>query len=50
MFQKFLDDSAAVIRTTVVLAALAIVAIPLAIWKLIDIGIWLYNNVSITVH
>jgi hypothetical protein len=27
----------------------AVCAIPLAIWKLIDIAIWLFSNVSISV-
>lgn len=27
-----------------------VVAWPLAIWKLIDIALWLYNNVSVTVR
>jgi hypothetical protein len=26
-----------------------IISIPLAIWKLVDIGIWIYNNVSVTI-
>jgi hypothetical protein len=28
---------------------IAVVSVPLAIWKLVDIVIWLYNNVKITV-
>lgn len=26
-----------------------LISVPLAIWKLVDIVIWLYNNVKITV-
>jgi hypothetical protein len=28
---------------------ITVVSLPLAIWKLVDIVIWLYNNVKITV-
>lgn len=30
------------------IVTLLIVCIPLAIWKVIDICVWLYNNVSIS--
>ena len=27
-----------------------IISVPLAIWKLFEIGVWLWNNVKITIH
>ncbi len=29
--------------------AIGIIAVPLAIWKLVEIVIWLYTNINITV-
>ena len=27
-----------------------IVSVPLALWKLIEVGVWIWKNVSITIH
>jgi len=43
MYGDFMDGVVALFFTCVI-------AVPLAIWKLVDIGIWLYHHVSIAWH
>lgn len=33
-----------------IMAGVLVVSIPLAIWKLVDIGMWLFGHVSVSVH
>ncbi len=32
------------------IAVILIVSVPLAIWKLIDIGIWVFSHIKVTIE